>query len=490
MISNKEAKSFLSKNNYYKVSKKDVETLQKIPSKAPKTLSEGDLIAKVVYISYAEYINILNKYKNYVGYDELFWEEKNNDIEIETNTLNDANNFQDIIPTVVYLYNYDVKKFKEGDIINLDLNDFMLSFKETEKITEEVSRFIKTIRKDIEFKTEKESYEEYEKKEYDDFISELMSYSSKTPMLISKKKQFTKVIFDLLEKRNRLGNYFLYKIYITEDDLKKIIKKCSEGGDKNKEKLTIKNPNNRFGKSMKKIFFLYLTQRQISGLKDRKITNKTHYLDLSYTQFHKTCFAVVLLNRDIYYYASNGKFPDTPKVKQKLPLLAIEMKNLIDLDGEPIPPVKKKNRTDSTSQKTKQNKTDSTSKKTKQNRSVIGKKFTDFSKDLYKNFTPNQNKIIRNEVINALINEISNPLTKDILNINLTKDLKQKISKLTSEAAIGLTWIIRALVLTNRGKLPVYNYNNSYYHLFKKQIKEIVEYYFTSLSLLLNPAQK
>ena len=192
MISNKEAKSFLSKNNYYKVSKKDVETLQKILSKAPKTLSEGDLIAKVVYISYAEYINILNKYKNYVGYDELFWEEKNIDIEIETSTLNDANNFQDVIPTVVYLYNYDVKKFKEGDIINLDLNDFMLSFKETEKITEEVSRFIKTIRKDIEFKTEKESYEEYEKKEYDDFISELMSYSSKTPMLISKKKTIYK----------------------------------------------------------------------------------------------------------------------------------------------------------------------------------------------------------------------------------------------------------------------------------------------------------
>ena len=40
MISNKEAKSFLSKNNYYKVSKKQVETFQKLLSKAPKTLSE------------------------------------------------------------------------------------------------------------------------------------------------------------------------------------------------------------------------------------------------------------------------------------------------------------------------------------------------------------------------------------------------------------------------------------------------------------------
>ena len=146
---------------------------------------------------------------------------------------------------------------------------------------------------------------------------------------------------------------------------------------------------------------------------------------------------------------------------------------------ELIPPVKKQNKIKLIPPVKKQNKIDQ----------LLEKNLSDFSKDPYKNFTPNQNKI-RKEVINALINEISNPLTKDILNINLSRDLKQKISKLTSEAAIGLTWIIRALVLTNRGKLPVYNYNNSYYHLFKKQIKEIVEYYFTSLSLLLNPAQK
>ena len=112
-------------------------------------------------------------------------------------------------------------------------------------------------------------------------------------------------------------------------------------------------------------------------------------------------------------------------------------------------------------------------------------------KILIKKFTSSQSlKKIRNEVLNALINEINYPLTKDILGINLTKDLKQKISKLTSEAAIGLTWIIRALVLTNRGKLPVYNYKNSYYQLSKSQIKEIIEYYFSSLAMLLNPAQK
>ena len=55
---------------------------------------------------------------------------------------------------------------------------------------------------------------------------------------------------------------------------------------------------------------------------------------------------------------------------------------------------------------------------------------------------------------------------------------------------MGLTWIIRELVLSNREKLPVYNYNNSYYQLSKSQIKEIIEYYFSSLAMLLNTAQK
>ena len=64
MISNKEAKSFLSKNNYYKVSQEDVKSLQKILSKAPKKLNKGNLVAKVVYITYIDYVTILNKYKD------------------------------------------------------------------------------------------------------------------------------------------------------------------------------------------------------------------------------------------------------------------------------------------------------------------------------------------------------------------------------------------------------------------------------------------
>ena len=82
------------------------------------------------------------------------------------------------------------------------------------------------------------------------------------------------------------------------------------------------------------------------------------------------------------------------------------------------------------------------------------------------------------------------PLTKDILGLKLTNNLKEKISKLNTESAIGLTWIIRSLVLTNKGKAPVYNYSNLFFQLSKTQIKEIIEYYFTTLAILLNPAQK
>lgn len=59
----------------------------------------------------------------------------------------------------------------------------MSSFDKTDDITEEISRFVLKIRKDIEFKVGKEKIEDYEKEEYENFIEELIAYSSKTPML-------------------------------------------------------------------------------------------------------------------------------------------------------------------------------------------------------------------------------------------------------------------------------------------------------------------
>ena len=119
------------------------------------------------------------------------------------------------------------------------------------------------------------------------------------------------------------------------------------------------------------------------------------------------------------------------------------------------------------------------------------KNLKDFTKSPYERYTKKQNlEKIKKEALAVLVNEINYPLTKDILGLSLQNNLKEKISKLTSEAAVGLAWIIRALILTNQGKLPVYNYNNSFFQMSKPQIKETIEYFFSILAIILNPAQK
>ena len=535
MISNKEARAFLSKGGKYKITKKDDDSFQEILNQVPTIYyDQKDLIAKLVYISYYDYSNISSIFIDYIGYDNPFsfmdpdWSKftegrlddntyKYPIVSFYANSLEDAIYYEDIIPTIFYFKKKDIKKYKEGKEIIIDFKVFMKTFNETIEITETISRFVKKIRKDIDFMTENETYEEYEKKEYDNFIEELMQYSSKTPMLGSRRQQDFNFIKKLLNERRNIGRYTLQLIYINQDDLSKIIKKCSKGEDSNKEKITFKDPGSKIeinsdeflDFSEKRPFFVYLTKSQIKKLRSNKITRNTHYLHMSYSHFHKTCFATILLNRDIYYYADYGKLPNPPKVKQQLPLLAIEMKNLIDFDKEPIQPNKTKQKPDliPTSKtkpkpdliptsKTKQKPDLIPTSKTKQKpvnklNEVVKKNLLDFTKEPYKQFTSYQSgKKINTEVINNLITEINYPLTKDIIGIKLTKELKEKISKLTNEAAIGLIWIIRALVESNKGKLNVYYANNNYYQLSKKQIKEIVEYYFTSLSLLLNPSQK
>ena len=214
---------------------------------------------------------------------------------------------------------------------------------------------------------------------------------------------------------------------------------------------------------------------------------------MSKTQFHKTCFASIVINRDIYYYKNYGDFPPPIKFNIKfIAPLAIEMKNLIDFDEDSIPTTT----TTKSIPKSDLIPTTTTTKSIPKNTQkkideIMTKNLTDFTKDPYKSYTKNQSlKKIKNEALKALVQEINYPLTKDVLGIKLTKHLKEKISKLNSEAAIGLTWIIRALVLSNTKKLPGFYENNNYFQLSKKEIKEIIEYYFTTLAILLNPAQK
>lgn len=127
MISTKDAKAFLSKNNEYKISKKDVESFWRIFSKAPVALYEGDLLGKVVYISYNDYDKLSKIYHKKTILDNLneYLDPDYSEVKINDSTnnypktsfvpksLNDAIFFQDVIPTIFYLSNNDIKKFKK-----------------------------------------------------------------------------------------------------------------------------------------------------------------------------------------------------------------------------------------------------------------------------------------------------------------------------------------------------------------------------------------
>ena len=83
-----------------------------------------------------------------------------------------------------------------------------------------------------------------------------------------------------------------------------------------------------------------------------------------------------------------------------------------------------------------------------------------------------------------IVENISNyPETKRILGISLTADLKEKIKNLDWEASFGLANILSSLITANRGKMSIYSVS-------KNQLKEIIEGFITTLSVLLNPAQK
>ena len=84
---------------------------------------------------------------------------------------------------------------------------------------------------------------------------------------------------------------------------------------------------------------------------------------------------------------------------------------------------------------------------------------------------------------NILKNILNYPETKRILGVSLTSDLKEKIKNLDSEASFGLANIISSLITANRGKMSIYSVS-------RNQLKEIIEGFITTLSVLLNPTQK
>ena len=85
--------------------------------------------------------------------------------------------------------------------------------------------------------------------------------------------------------------------------------------------------------------------------------------------------------------------------------------------------------------------------------------------------------------VNILKNILNYPETKRILGISLTSDLKEKIKNLDSEASFSMANILSSLLTANRGKMSIYSIN-------RNQLREIIEAFITTLSVLLNPAQK
>ena len=107
-----------------------------------------------------------------------------------------------------------------------------------------------------------------------------------------------------------------------------------------------------------------------------------------------------------------------------------------------------------------------------------GKKYKVLNEDLIQtNTKPSTNGE------NILKNILNYPETKRLLGISLTTDLKDKIKNLDSEASFGLASIISSLLTANRGKMSIYS-------ISRNQLKEIIEGFITTLSVLLNPTQK
>ena len=85
--------------------------------------------------------------------------------------------------------------------------------------------------------------------------------------------------------------------------------------------------------------------------------------------------------------------------------------------------------------------------------------------------------------VNILKNILNYPETKRILGLSLTSDIKEKIKNLNSEASFGMASILSSLLTANRGKMSIYS-------ISRNQLKEIIEGFITTLSVLLNPTQK
>ena len=329
--------------------------------------------------------------------------------------------------------------------------------------------------------------------------------SSKTYTIGSKKKTSNDFMKNFNIK-DKIGNYYPKLIYLENKVLvkylskvKKIIKAEIKFGKEKVNKIDdvyiLENISlYQFDKS--KGFIFFFTKSQINKLieaRKKGINKGKMSMILSISQLAKTYKEVIRINSYIYYYKNFRRFnqqksntpkllaiTDNPHNNQELLELTEdlidfgneekdlidfgdeEIKNLIDLDTiipNPKPTPKDLLNDEELFPK--------------------GKKYKVLQNEDLIPITTNPST----NGVNILKNILNYPETKRILGISLTSDLKEKIKNLDSEASFGMASILSSLLTANRGKMSIYS-------ISRNQLKEIIEGFITTLSVLLNPTQK
>ena len=306
--------------------------------------------------------------------------------------------------------------------------------------------------------------------------------------------------------KDKIGNYYPKLIYLENKVLvkylskvKKIIKAEIKFGKEKVNKIDDKYILDfisliQFNKS--KGFIFYFTKSQINKLLNarKKGSNKGKMnMIISISQFAKTYKEVIKINSYIYYQKNSKRFnkqkSNTPKLlaindkphnNQELLELTEDLidfvneeKDLIDFGDEEIKDLIDLNTIIPNPKPTPKDLLNDEELFPK------GKKYKVLQNEDLIPITTNPST----NGVNILKNILNYPETKRILGISLTSDLKEKIKNLDSEASFGMASILSSLLTANRGKMSIYS-------ISRNQLKEIIEGFITTLSVLLNPTQK
>ena len=319
-------------------------------------------------------------------------------------------------------------------------------------------------------------------------------------------KNFNKDFIKNLNIKDKIDDYYPKVIYLSKvalkyflNKFKKIIKAEKKFGEKKlskNEKIFILPLVSLYNFIDSKGFIFYLTKTQIKKLKEARkegYLSGRHSIMFSTKQLLKTYKEVIRINSYIYYYNDIGRFynkksdrskllaiTDKPHNKQEL----LDLINIIELENE-----EEKDLIDFGDEEEKDlidfNTIIPNKKPTAQDLLMDEELFPKSKK-----YNLLQNKDLiptitnpSNNGVNILKNILEYPETKRILGISLTSDIKEKIKNLNSEASFGLASILSSLLTANRGKMSIYS-------ISRKQLKEIIEGFITTLSVILNPAQK